>query len=110
VSARIAEARACDGGDRREVVSETRDTGCAAAGRQASRAPHHVYKTMNLNGLFVREEGLFMAPANKGRYYHDGRFKTLLDVVNHYDTCKSLGLTESEKHDVVEYLKSLPES
>jgi hypothetical protein len=77
---------------------------------QASRAPDHVYKTMNLNGLFVREEGLFMNPANKGRYYHDGRFRTLLDVVNHYDTCKSLGLSEQEKHDVVEYLKSLPES
>jgi len=77
---------------------------------EASRAPDHSYKTMDLNGLFVREEGLFMNPANKGRYYHDGRFKTLLDVVNHYDTCKSLGLTDPEKHDLVEYLKSLPES
>ena len=77
---------------------------------EANRAPDHSYKTMNLNGLFVREEGLFMNPANKGRYYHDGRFKTLLDVVNHYNTCKSLGLTDQEKHDLVEYLKSLPES
>jgi len=77
---------------------------------EADRAPDHVYRTMNLNGIFVREEGLFMAAANKGRYYHDGRFATLLDVVNHYDKCKSLGLSEQEKHDVVEYLKSLPES
>jgi hypothetical protein len=77
---------------------------------EANRAPDHSYKTMNLNGLFVREEGLFMNAANKGRYYHDGRFKTLLDVVNHYNACKSLGLTEQEKHDLVEYLKSLPES
>jgi hypothetical protein len=77
---------------------------------EANRAPDHSYKTMNLNGLFVREEGLFMNPANKGRYYHDGRFKTLLDVVNHYNACKSLGLTDQEKHDLVEYLKSLPES
>jgi hypothetical protein len=77
---------------------------------EANRAPDHSYKTMNLNGLFVREEGLFMSAANKGRFYHDGRFKTLLDVVNHYDTCKSLGLTDQEKHDLVEYLKSLPES
>ncbi|HUK32494.1 MAG TPA: hypothetical protein VLV86_01205 [Vicinamibacterales bacterium] len=65
---------------------------------------------MGLNGLFVREQGLFMNPANKGRYYHDSRFKTLLDVVNHYDKCKSLGLSVQEKHDLVEYLKSLPES
>ena len=60
-------------------------------------------------GLFIRENGLFMNPANKGRYYHDGRFKTLLDVVNHYNTRFSLGLTAQEKNDVVEYLKSLPE-
>src|SRR5262249_43086333 len=77
---------------------------------QANRGPDGVYKTMNLNGLFVREEGLFMKPANKGRYYHDGRFATLQDVVNHYNTCKALGLTDQEKRDLVEYLKSLPES
>ncbi len=44
---------------------------------------------MNLAGIFVRENGLFMNPANKGRYYHDGRFKTLLDVVDHYNTLQS---------------------
>jgi len=77
---------------------------------EADRAPDHVYKTMNLAGLFVRENGLFMKPSNKGRFYHDGRFATLLDVVNHYNTRFSLGLTAQEKHDLVEYLKSLPES
>jgi hypothetical protein len=76
---------------------------------QANRAPDGQYKTMNLAGIFVREEGLFMQPANKGRFYHDGRFATLLDVVNHYDTLLHLGLSASEKHDVIEYLKSLPE-
>jgi len=75
---------------------------------QADRAPDNVYKTMNLAGIFVRENGLFMNPANKGRYYHDARFKTLLDVVNHYNTRFSLGLTAQEKSDLVEYLKSLP--
>ena len=76
---------------------------------EADRAPDGVYKTMNLAALFVRENGLFMRSANKGRYYHDGRFATLLDVVNHYDRHFSLGLTAREKHDLVEYLKSLPE-
>jgi len=76
---------------------------------QADRAPDGVYKTMNLAGIFIRENGVFMNPANKGRYYHDGRFKTLLDVVNHYNTHFNLGLTAQEKNDVVEYLKSLPE-
>jgi cytochrome c5 len=74
---------------------------------QADRSPDGNYKTMNLAGKFVTERGLFMMPANKGRFYHDGRFKTLLDVVNSYDTRFSLGLTDSEKSDLVEYLKSL---
>ena len=49
---------------------------------QADRAPDHAYKTQNLPGLFIRERGLFMNSANKGRFFHDGRFATLLDVVN----------------------------
>jgi cytochrome c peroxidase len=76
---------------------------------EADRAPDGVYKTMNLAGIFVRENGLFMNPANKGRYYHDGRFATLLDVINHYNMRFSLGLSAQEKTDLVEYLKSLPE-
>jgi hypothetical protein len=67
----------------------------------------HGYRTTNLAGVFVRERGLFMFPHDKGRFYHDGRFKTLLDVVNSYDARFSLGLSDQEKHDLVEYLKSL---
>ncbi|HKR83931.1 MAG TPA: hypothetical protein VJS37_07120 [Terriglobales bacterium] len=69
--------------------------------------PVHGYRTMNLAGIFVRERGLFMFPQNQGRFYHDGRFQTLLDVVNSYNDRFGLGLTEEEKHDLVEYLKSL---
>ncbi len=74
---------------------------------QADRGPDRVYKTQNLAALFVRELGLFMRPENKGRFYHDGRFKTLLDVVKHYDVHFNLDLTVGEKRDLVEYLKSL---
>jgi hypothetical protein len=74
---------------------------------EADRSPGHAYRTMNLAGIFIRERGLFMNPADKGRFYHDGRFQTLLDVVNSYNDRFNLGLTEQEKHDVVEYLKSL---
>ena len=74
---------------------------------EADRSPGHAYQTVNLAGLFVRERGLFMFPQNKGRFYHDGRFKTLLDVVNSYNERFSLGLNDQEKHDLVEYLKSL---
>ena len=74
---------------------------------QADRSPDGHYKTMNLAAVFIRENAVFMNPANRGRYFHDGRFATLLDVVNHYNTRFSLNLTEQEKSDLVEYLKSL---
>ena len=74
---------------------------------QADRAPGLAYRTMNLAGIFVRERGLFMAPQNTGRFYHDGRFQTLLDVVKSYDDRFNLDLTDEEMHDLVEYLKSL---
>jgi hypothetical protein len=65
---------------------------------QADRSPDLMYRTAPLKGLWTHTTGGF---------YHDGRFATLLDVVNHYDTLFSLGLTDREKSDVVEYLKSL---
>ncbi|MGH7545714.1 MAG: hypothetical protein ACREKI_05980 [Gemmatimonadota bacterium] len=40
-------------------------------------------------------------------FFHDGSAATLLDVVRHYDGVLGLGLTEEEKADLVEYLKSL---
>jgi hypothetical protein len=74
---------------------------------EADRAPDHSYKTQNLAGIFIQERGLFMQASNKGRFYHDGRFPTLLDVVNHYDIQFKIGLSQQEKLDLVEYLKSL---
>jgi len=65
---------------------------------QSSRSPDNRYRTAPLKGLWTHQ---------KGGFYHDGRFATLLDVVNHYNSFRSLGLTEAEKSDVVEYLKSL---
>lgn len=66
---------------------------------QADRSPEHRYRTSPLAGLWTH---------TKGGFYHDGRFSTLRDVVNHYDGCFSLGLTDHEKADLVEFLKSLP--
>ena len=65
---------------------------------QANRSPDKRYRTTPLKGLFVRE---------KGGFYHDGRFPTYMDVVNHYDSHLKLSLSENEKADLVEYLKSL---
>jgi hypothetical protein len=65
---------------------------------QSSRAPENSYVTQGLKGLWTHM---------KGGFYHDGRFATLMDVVNHYNNCKNLNLTQAEKSDLVEYLKSL---
>lgn len=65
---------------------------------QASRAPDDRYRTSPLKGLWTH---------TKGGFYHDGRFATLDAVVQHYNTFFGLGLTDQEKHDLVEYLKSL---
>jgi len=66
---------------------------------QADRAPDKRYRTSPLNGLWTHTQGGF---------YHDGRFATLGDVVNHYDSCFNLGLADQQKADLVEFLKSLP--
>lgn len=65
---------------------------------QAKRSPDERYRTSPLRGLWTHQTGGF---------YHDGRFATLLDVVNHYNDFGRLSLTDREKRDLVEYLKSL---
>jgi hypothetical protein len=65
---------------------------------QADRSPTHMYRTAPLAGLWSHQ---------KGGFYHDGRFATLLDVVNHYDTHLSLNLNDAQKKDLVEYLKGI---
>jgi cytochrome c peroxidase len=43
----------------------------------------------------------------KGGFYHDGRFKTLDQVVQHYEKTFELTLTDLQKRDLVQYLRSL---
>lgn len=65
---------------------------------QADRSPDEHYRTAPLKGLWTH---------GKGGYYHDGRFATLRDVVDHYDRLFATGLSAAEKADLVQYLKSL---
>ena len=65
---------------------------------QADRSPDHRYRTTPLKGLWSHA---------KDGFYHDGRFATLLAVVQHYDATFNLHLTDAEMNDLVEYLKSL---
>ena len=65
---------------------------------QANRAPDHRYRTSPIGDLFTH---------SKGGFYHDGRFPTLMNVVDHYNTCLRLDLTGGEKSDLIQYLLSL---
>ena len=65
---------------------------------QANRSPDKRYRTTPLHGLFVRA---------KPGFYHDGRFATYRDVVDHYNGHFRLNLSEQETNDLIEYLKSL---
>lgn len=65
---------------------------------QASRSPEGKYRTTPLRGLFTRA---------KGGFYHDGRFADLPAVVNHYERVLRVSLSEQERLELVEFLKSL---
>ena len=65
---------------------------------QAKRSPDERYRTAPLKGLWTH---------TKGGFYHDGRFASLRQVIDHYNGQFALGLTSTEKNELEEYLKSL---
>jgi cytochrome c peroxidase len=75
------------------VVSEPEPGGAPS---YASRSATKQYRTAPLAGLWQH------AP-----YFHNGSAATLDAVVETYDTRKALGLTNAQKADLVQYLKSL---
>jgi hypothetical protein len=62
----------------------------------AARSATGMYRTTPLRALWQHPP-----------YFHDGSAADLLAVVNHYDSVLSLGLTDAQKADLVEFLKSL---
>jgi hypothetical protein len=68
---------------------------------QADRGPERSYVTTPLRALFDTEK------IHKGGFYHDGRFATLADVVEHYDRVLKLKLSPEQKRDLIEYLRSI---
>jgi hypothetical protein len=68
---------------------------------QAKRSPDDRYRTAPLRALWDTKQ------IHKGGFYHDGRFASLNDVVDHYDDHFALDLTAQEKRDLIEFLKSL---
>jgi hypothetical protein len=62
----------------------------------AMRSANKMYRTTPLRGLWQHPP-----------YFHDGGAANLPAVVNHYDSVLKLSLTDQQKADMVEYLKSL---
>ena len=76
-----------------DVVSEPEPNGAPS---YASRSATKQYRTAPLAGLWQH------AP-----YFHNGSAPTLDAVVETYNTKKALGLTNAQKADLVQYLRSL---
>ena len=66
----------------------------------AARTATKRYRTTPLRGLWN-------PPQLTGPYFHDGSAATLADVVDHYVRRFRLSLTPGQKHDLVEFLKTL---
>ena len=64
--------------------------------RYAMRTTQKAYRATPLRALWQH------AP-----YFHDGSAKSLNEVVEHYNRVRNLRLTDGQKKDLVEYLKSL---
>jgi cytochrome c peroxidase len=62
----------------------------------AQRSATGKYRTTPLRGLFQHPP-----------YFHDGSAADLAAVVEHYDELFDLSLSDTQKSDLVEYLKSL---
>jgi mono/diheme cytochrome c family protein len=64
-------------------------------GFYASRSATKMYRATPLRGAWQHPP-----------YFHDGSAPTLADVVEHYQSTLRLGLTDQQKADLVEFLKS----
>jgi len=64
--------------------------------RYAMRTANKMYRTTPLRGLWQHPP-----------YFHDGSAGTLPDVVEHYNRVRRLGLSDQQKHDLAEYLRTL---
>jgi mono/diheme cytochrome c family protein len=78
----------------RGTLHDASETGMDSA--YAARTTQKRYRTTPLRGLWQH------AP-----YFHDGRAKTLDDVVDHYVRTRNLQLSRGQRKDLIEYLKSL---
>jgi len=65
--------------------------------------PGYALRTANKSYRTTPLRGLLQHPP----YFHDGSVKTLDGVVEHYNRVRTLKLTDAQKRDLVEFLKTL---
>ena len=102
------------GGNRLQRPCEMRDLSCTAA-LHGARVQHSspAKSASTRSRPTVRRPTIRTAPLDgpwthqKGGFFHDGRFATLLEVVNHYDAHFNLNLSDASKKDLIEYLKGI---
>ena len=75
----------------------------AAVGQSAAYADRSATKRYRTTPL----RGLSHAPQLTGPYFHDGSAATLEAAVDHEVTTFKITVTDAQKHDLVEYLKTL---
>jgi mono/diheme cytochrome c family protein len=75
----------------------------AEVGQSAAYADRSATKRYRTTPL----RGLSHAPQLKGPYFHDGSAATLEAAVDHEVTTFKITVTDAQKHDLVEYLKTL---
>ena len=105
-------------------ISQPLNIGLVDASRRTPDLPLYTFQCNNGQTVQVTDPGRalisgkcqdigkFKGPilrglASRAPYFHNGSAATLMDAVNFYDTRFQLGLTQSQKDDLVAFLKTL---
>jgi cytochrome c peroxidase len=70
------------------LTHKAKSANCHASSFEAKGSPTGKYRTTPLGGLLTK---------TKAGFYHDGRFATLNDVVNHYNNHLSSNLSSQKE-------------
>ena len=83
------------------------NTGVLYAPAAVGQDPTYAQRTATKKYRTTPLRGLWNPPQLDGPYFHDGRAKTLEQVVDHYVTRFGLSLTAQQRGDLVAFLKTL---
>ena len=99
----VARCAACHLGGALTDVNAGRLHSPESVGQDATYAQRSATKLYRATPL----RGLWNPPQLRGPYFHDGSAATLDEVVSHYEQRFGFSLSERQRRDLVEYLKTL---